>query len=100
MGYDRINRRNSYTIQFEELDDKKIRVKKIGFIKEFLQYQTPCRDSIGCHNKCVGPIYNVAIVQTLEEKNTQVILDRLTGGTACHITICKRAGSGECVCEK
>ena len=28
LGYNRVNRRNSYTIQFEELDDNRIRVQK------------------------------------------------------------------------
>ena len=97
LGYERVNCRNSYTIQFEERNDNEKALNKFGFIKEFLQYQTPCRDIIGCHNKCDCPIYNVAIVQTLEETNNPVIADRITGGTASHITICKRAEGGKCV---
>lgn len=97
LGYERVNCRNSYTIQFEERNDNEKAQNKFGFIKEFLQYQTPCRDIIGCHNKCDCPIYNVAIVQTLEETNNPVIADRITGGTASHITICKRAEGGKCV---
>lgn len=100
LGYERVNSRNSYTIQFQELTDKGRVRRKLGFIKEFLQYQTPCRDSIGCHNKCVCPIYNVSIVQTLEETNNPVLVDSLTGGTASHITISNRAESGKCVAIK
>lgn len=46
------------------------------------------------------PIYNVAIVQTLEETNQQDIVDRITGGTASRITITKRAESKNCVAIK
>ena len=51
LGYKRVHCRNSYTIQFEERTDKEKVQNKFRFIKEFLQYQTPCRDIIGCHNK-------------------------------------------------
>lgn len=98
LGYKRVTSRNSYTIQYEERTTSG-RVWRFELISEFLQYQTPCRDFIGCQNNCSCPIYNVAIVQTLEETNHRIV-HRITGGTASHITITKRAESEKCLAIK
>ena len=90
LGYKRVYSRNSYTIQYEQLIGGQ-RVRKFGLISEYLQYQTPSSDSPECHGKCVCPFYNVAIVQTLEESKEPIIEDKITCGTASHVTITKRA---------
>jgi len=99
LKYERVTSRNSYTIQYEELSDEKTD-RKFGFIDEFLQYQTPCRDSIGCQKKCICPVYNLAIVQTLEGTNHPIITDRITGGRASHITMTKRVSNENYVAIK
>ena len=96
LGYQRVYSRNSYTIQYEQLTGGQ-RVRKFGLISEYLQYQTPYSDSPECHGKCVCPFYNVAIVQTLEESKEPIIEDRITCGTASHVTITKRADKGKLV---
>ena len=64
-------------------------------IHEYLQYQTPCTGTPDCYEKCVCPFHNVAIVQTLEKLNQPIIVDRITNGTASHITMTARAEKGK-----
>lgn len=93
LGYERVYSRNSYTIQYDELTSGG-RVRKFGVIREYLQYQTPCSGSPDCYGKCVCPFHNIAIVQTLEKTNQPIIEDKITDGTASHITMTAR---GKCV---
>ena len=96
LGYERVCSQNSCTIQYEQLTFGQ-RVQKFGLINKYLQYQTPCSDSPRCHGKCVCPFYNVGIVQTLVESKEPIIEDKITCGTASHVTITKRADKGKLV---
>ena len=96
LGYERVCSQNSCTIQYEQLTFGQ-RVQKFGLINKYLQYQTPCSDSPQCHGKCVCPFYNVGIVQTLVESKEPIIEDKITCGTASHVTITKRADKGKLV---
>jgi len=97
LGYERVYSRNSYTIQYNELQASGGTVRKFGVIHEYLQYQTPCTGTPDCYEKCVCPFHNVAIVQTLEKLNQPIIVDRITNGTASHITMTARAEKGKSV---
>jgi len=66
-------------------------------IREYLQYETPCRGSPDCYGKCIRPFHNVAVVLTLHKINQPIIRDEITDGTASHITMTTKAERGKCV---
>ena len=60
----------------------------------YFQYKTPC---INCERKIhTCRLFNLAAVQTLEKLNESLIDDKITYGTASHLTIANPPDTNKC----
>ena len=89
--YSRVKARNSYTISYTNSDDLNIH---FGMVEFYFQYKTPC---INCERKIhTFRLFNLAAVQTLQKLNESLIDDKITYGTASHLTIANPPDTNKC----